>query len=281
MFSLSKEGYVTTYLTAGPALSDFVAPYQLKDQLRFEKEMRDLYYEAPVGYPSAAALGEKSPIGEEWKFYSDNKNHYIDFSKFYFTLQRVTFLAKTVLVSDKSKKVRARVWSYAAFDMWLRGEKIATEKVPVYQPIRHTDITLSLDEGENDLFIYIQNFGVRDTRNMLAIQLFDTDGICVTLPIEDDTLSKLAYAQDWFSSLKIEENTISAIGEPPQCVCVKLGKEEKFWCDGKRLDIDSAFNFTVTCEICGQTFSRNFERHKMTKPPKSEHKCKDIFTEVI
>lgn len=165
--------------------------------------------------------------------------------------------------------------------MWLRGEKIATEKVPVYQPIRHTDITLSLDEGENDLFIYIQNFGVRDTRNMLAIQLFGTDGICVTLPIADTTLTKLAYAQEWFSSLKIEENTISAIAEPPQCVSVKLGKEQKTWYGGKRFDIGNAFNFTVTCEICCQTFSRKFERYEMTKPPKSEHKCKDIFTENV
>ena len=121
MFNLSHEGYVTAYLTSGPALSDFSAPYQLKDQLRFEKEMRDLYYTPPVGYPCEATIGEMSPIGEAWKFYSDNHNHYIDFSKFYFTLQRVTFLAKTVLVSDKARTVRARVWSYAAFDMWVNG----------------------------------------------------------------------------------------------------------------------------------------------------------------
>ena len=278
-FPLSREGYVTTYMTTVPSLEDFKAPYALNDQLKFEKEMRDIFYTEPISSADTAGLGEISSIGTPWTFYAQNKNTYIDYSFFYHTLKRVTILAKTVLVSDKARTVRARVWSYAAFDMWLRGEKIATEKVPVYQPIRHTDSTLSLDEGENDLFIYIQNFGVRDTRNMLAIQLFDTDGICATLPIEDGTLSKLAYAQEWFSSLKIEENTIYAIGEVPQCVCVKLGKEEKFWCDEKSFDIGNAFNFTVTCEICGQTFSRKFERYEMTKPPKSEHKCKDIFTE--
>ena len=277
MFSLSKEGYVTTYLTAGPALSDFVAPYQLKDQLRFEKEMRDLYYEAPVGYPSAAALGEKSPIGEEWKFYSDNKNHYIDFSKFYFTLQRVTFLAKTVLVSDKAKKVRARVWSYAAFDMWVNGGHVATEKVPVYQPIRHTDITIELSEGENDVFFHIQNFGVRDTRNMLALQIYDTEGISVTLPVEAETLEKLRKTDDWFSELRISDNKLVAPASPITDVKITLeGKEVKDFCECDP-SVGDAFSVLVETECCGQKFKRRFERYEKKKISKREWGESDVI----
>ena len=44
LFPLNRDGSVTTYLTAGPHITDFVAPYALKDQLRFEKEMRTLWY---------------------------------------------------------------------------------------------------------------------------------------------------------------------------------------------------------------------------------------------
>ena len=277
MFSLSKEGYVTTYLTAGPALSDFVAPYQLKDQLRFEKEMRDLYYEAPVGCPSAAVLGEKSPIGEEWKFYSDNKNHYIDFSKFYFTLQRVTFLAKTILVSDKAKKVRARVWSYAAFDMWVNGGHVVTEKVPVYQPIRHTDITIDLSEGENEVFFHIQNFGVRDTRNMLAFQLYDTDGISVTLPVDADVLEKLHLADEWFAGLRISEDKLVAPASPISDVKITLdGKSVKPYCECGTV-VGDAFTVLVEGECAGQTFKRRFERYEKKRIPKREWGEADVI----
>ena len=276
MFSLSNEGYVTAYLTSGPALSDFEAPYQLKDQLRFEKEMRDLYYEEPVGYPCAAALGERSPIGEAWKFYSDNKNTYIDFSKFYFTLQRVTILAKTVLLSDKARSVRARVWSYAAFDMWVNGRSVATEKVPVYQPIRHTDLTLELSEGENEVFFHIQNFGVRDTRNMLALQLYDTDGISVTLPVERELLSGLCRMNDWFANLRVAGNKLVAPEAPIVPVKVTLDGEAKTLSECE-LDIGDAFRVTASVEYEGQKFERRFERYEKRKTPKRDRALDDAI----
>ena len=275
-FSLSKEGFVTEYLTAGPALSDFVAPYQLKDQLRFEKEMRDLYYIEPVGYPCKATLGERSPIGEVWKFYSDNHNPYIDFSKFYFTLQRVTFLAKTVLVSDKARSVRARVWSYAAFDMWVNGKLAATEKVPVYQPIRHTDLTLELCEGENEVFFCIQNFGVRDTRNMLALQLYDTEGISVTLPIEKELLSKLCRINNWFADLRVSGNKLVAADAPVAEVKVTLDNEEKIFAE-RELDIGDAFRVAVNAEYEGQKFERKFERYEKRQIPKRKRAIDDAI----
>lgn len=275
--SLSKEGYVTAYLTSGPALSDFEAPYQLKDQLRFEKEMRDLYYVAPTACPGAAVLGETSEIGEEWKFYSDNHNHYVDFSKFYFTLQRVTFLAKTVLVSDRAKKVRARVWSYAAFDLWVRDEHVATEKVPVYQPIRHTDVTLDLREGENEVTFYIQNFGVRDTRNMLALQIYDTEGIFVTLPVEDALLSELCQVNDWFANLRIVGSKLVAPEAPIAEVKISLDGAEKCFGDGCECEVGDAFRVTVSAEYKGQKFSRKFERHEKMVVPKRARRADDAI----
>jgi hypothetical protein len=149
-FDLGRDGYVVNFLTTRPAIGDFKAPYALKDQLEFERQMREIYYREPSGYPCAAALGECAPNGEKWIYYTDNRNPYVDFSKFYFTLTEVTFPVMTTLVSDKARLVRARVWSYAAFDMWCGGEHVARERVPVYQPIRYTDVTLRLRAGEND-----------------------------------------------------------------------------------------------------------------------------------
>lgn len=276
-FPLSREGYITAYMTAPPHLEDFTAPYALKDQLRFEKEMRDIFYEEPICTSDGGGLGEASAIGTPWTFYAQNRNTYIDYEKFYHTLKRVTFLAKTVIVSERKQSVRARVWSYAAFDLWLRGEHVAVERVPVYQPIRHTDLTLKLTEGENELFLYVQNLGVRDTRNMIAIQLLDTDGISVTLPIEESTLERLAAAEEWFASLKTEGNLLRAPFAPPSNVTVKADGVCRKWCEGDSLDVQNAFSLIITADVCGEKFMRIIERYEIKKPPKSEHKCKDIF----
>lgn len=279
VFHLTNEGYITTYMTAPPQLEDFYAPYALKDQLRFEKEMRDIFYSEPICSFDEAGLGEASAIGTPWTFYAQNRNTYIDYEKFYHTLTRVTFLAKTILVADKHRTVRARIWSYAAFDLWLRGEHIVTEKVPVYQPIRHTDVTLTLDKGENDLFLYVQNFGVRDTRNMIAVQLIDKEGVSVTLPIDEDTLSKLSVAEEWFASLRIKGSKISTPFEPPFEASVKLGANEYAWSCGKEFEIGNAFRIKVEGKVCAEKFERVFERYEATKPQKKAHECKDVFAE--
>ena len=228
-FSLSPDGSVTSYLVAGPFIEDFKAPYTLRDQLRFEKEMRDIIYEEPTGYPVESRLGELSPLGDTWRFYSDNRNPYIDFSKFYFTLKRVRFLAATVLVSDRKQTVRARVWSYAAYDMYLNGERILTEKVPVYKPIGYRDVSLELSKGHNRVFFAVQNFGVRDTRNMLRFQLINTDGISVTLDADDTTLTALSEADSWFSRLALCENKISTPFAPTFPVTVTCDGKDSLW----------------------------------------------------
>ena len=253
---LANDGSVTSYLTTEAVVTDFEAPYTLKDQLRFEKEMRDILYEEPVGYPCPSILGETAKNGGTWSFYSQNKNPYIDFSTFYFTLKRVSILARTLLVSDKKKSVRAVVWSYAAFDLYLNGKRVATERVPVYQPIRRTDVTLELSEGENDVFFAIQNFGVRDTRNMLMLQILDTDGVYSTLPIEETTLKALKNAEDWFSSLTAKNGVITSSHTPDFSVKVDASGTALLWGDAPTLDVADAKMLTVTAEVEGQSFKR-------------------------
>lgn len=223
-FSLSKEGYIVNYLTTGAVTEPFVAPHTNKNQLKFEAEMRDILPQKVIDAPAPGTLGEKSQLGAEWKFYAQNRNTYIDFSKFYFTLTRVNLLAQTQLVSDSAKQVRARIWSYATIDLWLNGAHTANISNPVYKPISHTDVTLALREGVNDIFVCLQNFGVRDTRNMFALQLFDTEGISVTLPVEEDTLSALKAAEDWLCSVVWQGGSLRADGQPPVSVTVTGGR---------------------------------------------------------
>ncbi len=260
LFPLNRDGAVTTYLVTEPRIEDFLAPYTLTDQLEFERQMRGIFYKEPTDTLPDSILGEKSPLGTEWKYYAKNRNPYVDFSTFYFTLKRVDFYARTTLVSSKKKSVRARVWSYAAFDMWLSGVRIATEKVPVYQPIRYTDLTLELAEGENDVFFHIQNFGVRDTRNMLKLQLIDTEGISVTLPVDDAVLSELKAAEEWLLSLRAVGNKLTSDCSAPAGVRVKIGGEIIPFGEGNECEISDEFEINVSFDLHNQGFARRIER---------------------
>lgn len=258
-FSLSKEGYVLNYLTTEAVIEPFEAPHTNKNQLKFEAEMREILPQKVIDTPKPGTIGEPSQIGAVWKYYAQNKNPYIDFSEFYFTLQRVNILAQTQLVSDVAKQVHARVWSYAAVDVWLNGVHCAAISNPVYKPISHVDVTLDLKEGVNDIFICMQNFGVRDTRNMLAFQLYDTDRICVTLPVERKTLSKLKEAEDWLSSVVWQNGELIAAGKPPAAVKVSADGTDALWEKSKTYSLPSAKLAVLTFDVCGQRFKRQFD----------------------
>ncbi len=272
-FPLSREGYVLNYLTTEAVTEPFVAPHTDKNQLKFEADMRTILAE-PVGdVPAGGSLGDESSLGAPWKFYSKNRNPYIDFSVFYFTLTRVNIHAQTQLISDCAKKVRARIWSYCTVDMWLNGIHCANIKDPIYKPINHADVTLDLKEGVNDIFVALQNFGVRDTRNMFALQLYDTDGICVSLPVDDDKLAVLKDAEEWLCSVTADANKLYAKSAPVCPVSVKIQYSEaangdgctyainnnSTWSDGSEFDIPNARQVYLAFEINGQNFNRTFD----------------------
>ena len=266
MLHLDREGYVTAYLVTEPSLSPFEAPYTLTDQLAFEREMRGLFYREPEGYPVTPRLGELAPNGKPWKFYAANRNPYVDFSVFYFTLQRATFLASTTLVVDTDCEVRVRIWSYAAFDLWQGDRHVACEKVPVYQPIRHTDLTLSLVKGENPLFFCIQNLGVRDTRNMLSLQILDPKGVTTALPIENEVLRELLCAEEFFVGVRVRDNCLVASVLPPMPITVELDGQKTLWTKKKLYPIGDAFKIKLSGELFGQKFSRVLERYEKRTP---------------
>lgn len=275
MLHLDREGYVTAYLVTEPSLTPFEAPYALTDQLAFEREMRGLFYREPTGCPVAPRLGELAPNGLPWRFYADNRNPYVDFSTFYFTLQYVTFFASTTLVVDSDCDVRVRVWSYAAFDLWQGERHIATERVPVYQPIRHTDLTLSLVKGENPLFFCIQNFGVRDTRNMLSLQILDTKGVTTALPIENETLCQLLAAEEFFFGMHVREGCLEATVLPPMPITVELDGKKSLWTKKKLYPIGETRNVRLSGELFGQKFERTLECREHSGPSYRARECDD------
>ena len=260
-FNLSKEGYVLNFLTTEAVISDFVAPHTDKNQLKFEADMRHLYNKPCTETPGWGELGGISDLGAPWKFYAQNRNPYIDFSIFYFTLTDVKIHGVTQLVSEKAQKVRARIWSYARVNLWVNGTHAATIDEPVYKPISHTDFEIDLREGVNDVFVSIENFGVRDTRNMFALQLKDTDGISVALPGNQEDIAKLKEAEDWLCSVTSDGKKLVADANPPADVEIVYfpGREKDIWTGGCEFDISGKKRFDIAFEVCGQKFFRSIQ----------------------
>jgi len=86
--------------------------------------------------------------------------------------------------------------------MWLNYKHIAEVKPPVYKPIKNQDIMLDLKKGKNTIFIRMQNLGVRDTRNIIGLQLLgDYKDISVTLPDPNGTLFPVIEADKWLNTV--------------------------------------------------------------------------------
>lgn len=118
-------------------------------------------------------MGEKGLGDLAWNYYQTGNNWFVDFSDFYFLLTKVELYASTVLCVPYTRKVKMRLWTFAAVELWLNGTKQAQIKEPVYKPINYIDMELELQAGENDIFIRMQNLGVRDTRNIFGLQIRD------------------------------------------------------------------------------------------------------------
>ncbi len=207
--ALNNMGYITNYLVSGPVEAPFYDDHTLSNQLQYEKYLRSIIAEPNLPAPQeGGALGRESRIGQPWQYYFSYGNWFVDYSTFYFTLQKIRIEAVTELVASEDCKVTLRLWSYAAIDMWCNGEHVAQLESPCYKPIQYIDVVLSLQQGKNSLYLSLQNLGVRDTRTLFGLQVKDhQEMLTVSLP-ENTLLEEFWKIEQWMDALKVEGNSI-------------------------------------------------------------------------
>ncbi len=191
-FELDRDGYIMKYLVSGRRDLEFHDESRDNNQLRYEKYLRSLVatYDtaAAAGNPAAADIiseeagseafsrirvGAESPLGMPWRYYVSGGNIFVDDSDFYLEPRIVEMLAATKLLADEDMEVSARLWSYAAVEVWLNGEKAACIEKPVYKPISCVKALFRLKKGENLVYVKLRTLGVRDTSISFAIQIME------------------------------------------------------------------------------------------------------------
>ena len=132
------------------------------DQLLFERRLREQIARKNVSYPY-----DLNTL--DWEYYYSHGDSYVDKSTFYSELSYVQFATRTNLKSERDAEISLTMWTYGAVAVFFNGEKVLEDSIPCYKPIKKKTFSVNAKRGDNELFVYFQNLGVRDTRNLFGI----------------------------------------------------------------------------------------------------------------
>ena len=217
-FELNQYGFITNYLVSGKKETPYSSQVGGKDQLACEKAMRleavDRNPVMPQGFICAGAI---SSLGFPWEYYYNYGSWFVDQSAFYPLLKKNELYGATVLTAPKDMVAEAWLWSYGAVDVWVNGTYCGGIEKPVYKPISRAILRLKLNQGDNLIFIRLQNLGVRDTRTLFGIQIPGEERhlLQVTLP-EPEAVREYAEAGEWLSHIRLEGEKLIYPAEAPK-----------------------------------------------------------------
>ncbi len=257
------NGFIKNWLIAGPVEELYDAPENKEvNQLAYEAYMRSVFADDEMKTPpDNIELGGETALKMPWRYYRAGENIFIDVSRFYHLLTRVELYAATEIVSPSDVTVKVRLWSYTAADLWLNGNHICKIKAPVYKPIDFRDVELNLKEGTNRIFIRIQNLGVRDTRNMTALQIREgADKFIVTLPDKSERVAAAWETDRFLSGLRVAEGRLISETPPPVEITIKTNTGVIKWADGTSVTLPhGTINAELSAAVSGQRLRRAIE----------------------
>lgn len=162
--------YLDKYIVSNIEEALYTDDYADRDQLRYERELRGRIARRNPEYPAASDTSQ-------WHYWYSYNNPFVDRSTFYTELTRVEFSAISYIDSDAEKCIDALLWTYGAVTIWVNGKKAIEVDVPCYKPIMKKRFSMDLKAGRNEIYVLFQNLGVRDTRNIFAIEIPDGSGL--------------------------------------------------------------------------------------------------------
>lgn len=257
--------FIAHYVISGPLITDFVIDRTDPNQIRYEQHMRSVIADKNRPAPSAdIKLGALSELGMPWE-YAYPSNGFVNIPQFSRTPKKVELLAAAVLSVKEDLKAQASLWTYAAVEVWLNGQLATSVAEPVYKPMRRQQLELDLKKGRNLLILRMQNLAVRDTRNIMGIEILEhADRIENLLPDSGQTQALLAL-EHWLSGLTEEDNRLLLPPYPPCPIYLtyeeeKLNREPVDITGTERLEIQpDAAMAVVYGEINGRRLERKIE----------------------
>ncbi|MDY4610999.1 MAG: hypothetical protein SPD11_10340 [Sphaerochaetaceae bacterium] len=280
---MDKTFFLDSFLVSGPVETLYHDAAVDRDQMRYEKYLRSRIAKKDIEYPGRFSNMDGTGLcGKPWHYHFSYGNAFVDYSSFYSMLTSITLDACTMLHSERNVEKKLVLWTYAAVTVWCNGEKVCEIDTPVYKPMLKRDFTVKLDEGENEIYVVLQNLGVRDTRTIFGIEVLDPRGIACTVPPHpgrDEYLS----AVSWLSGVVLGGRTLrfpsdaadgARIGYDSHSPDYALVSTRKVWHDISGLlsfECESGNPYVIVeTNAGGQKLTRSFEICDMVKPVYSE-----------
>ena len=265
--------FLVTDVTETPYVDESVD----KDQLRYENYLRSRVAVRNMEYPGAFR------DDGSWHCYYSHGDYLVDFSTFYSTLSYVSFDAVSSVMSDKDRTCGMVLWTYGAVDIWVNGKKVIQNDIPVYKPIIKKEFSADLRKGENEIYIRFQNLGVRDTRNLFAIEVLDDEGLSYDLPsckAKEASLKAISF----LDGITLRDDTLIfpfaldgvSVGSDTGSPDIAEVVSKTSWEDASgRLSYklhDDCYIYHVKVSADGETLSRTFEDIALVHPEYSGKK---------
>lgn len=218
--------------------------------------------------PPWASLAGPAPEGTTWRFHTPGRNTYLDQGAFHHRLEKLSLFASTLLVSNKSQEIPARLWTANTVDLWqdqdhrIRYTRAVRKKASPSAPF-----VLTVNPGQNRLAVHLQELAVRDTPFLFALQLLDIpEGLKVAIPGPAAATSSLVKACGWLDTLTADRQTIRAQTPPAHPVELTLDRpsqsQQRGWLTGET-DVSwhegDVFACRVEIKVEGQRLRRLIE----------------------
>lgn len=233
-FNIEEHGFITQFLVCGLKERTFAQgreqlmqpeterpeagqqkACQPGNQLAYEAALRAQLPARAVLWQGGIGPGKTGPEGLPWTYYYSHGDWFVDFSKFYSTLTKVELSAATILEAGAAVRAEAVLWSYGAVTVWCNGEVCGEIQTPVYKPMVKKNIILPLKKGTNNIYLKLQNLGVRDTRTIVGLQLLShTDSLKQRVP-GGPAAEACAALGSWLSEIRKEDEMLVFSGPAP------------------------------------------------------------------
>lgn len=216
-WKLNRDGFIMNYMLAGPCVTEFHTELHNPNQLALEADLRRAIVTPKSEKKSFLVnMGEKAECGGVWTAYYFHGNQFVDRSAFYSTLQRIDMDVAAALWVPEELEVQAVLWTYMAAAVYCNGVLAGQQDAPAYKPIHRKEITLRLQQGRNLIYIQCENLGVRDTRNLVALQILDyRDQITVRLA-DESCQDEIWAAADFLDHLQVDDGKVVFAGNAPE-----------------------------------------------------------------
>jgi hypothetical protein len=194
-----NKGFIHNWLVAGPlAVSVANATPDLTNVQKLEimRQYHDLdggVSEIPVDLGPLGSETKENPL-LTWRYYRCRDDHYVDLTSNYATCQYIRSWAYTQVITPSPRVIEVELTMNTPIVFWVNGQiQCRLETFHDFTPKRDK-LSFTLKPGINEFLFRMDDVGIRETINVLALQIqgVAVDDIEIVIPttIDAELLTK-------------------------------------------------------------------------------------------